>query len=279
MQTRHIDGVTIRPLRNGDTATVAALFARLSQRSRDQRFGGAKPRLSELELAHLARSDSDHHVLVAYVDGDDRPAGIARLVREGPVAEVACAVADVCQDRGIGTVLTGELTAVARAAGITELRATFHDANPRSLSLLARCGRLLGTRWSAGEREIAVSLDPQSCRSCPEPVDALSCLEKHWQNAVAHARLSVASGHVRPQLSVETSGLGYFNHELALRSFELLQTVPLERTRVCPGPRCGWLFIDRSKGGQRRWCDMATCGNAAKSRSHYRRKRQARRHT
>jgi predicted RNA-binding Zn ribbon-like protein len=128
-------------------------------------------------------------------------------------------------------------------------------------------------------REALFAMLTALIRNDAAPVEALSCLEKHWQSAVAHARLSVASGHVRPQLSVETSGLGYFNHELALRSFELLQTVPLERTRVCPGPRCGWVFIDRSKGGQRRWCDMATCGNAAKSRSHYQRKRQARRHT
>jgi predicted RNA-binding Zn ribbon-like protein len=109
------------------------------------------------------------------------------------------------------------------------------------------------------------------------PDDALPRLEKHWKDAVAHARLSLAGGHICPQLSVETSGLGYLHDELALRSFEVLQTLPLERTRICPGARCGWLFIDHSKGGQRRWCDMATCGNAAKSRRHYQRKRQARR--
>jgi predicted RNA-binding Zn ribbon-like protein len=54
-----------------------------------------------------------------------------------------------------------------------------------------------------------------------------------------------------------------------------LESLPQERTRVCAGPRCGWLFIDRSKAGRRRWCDMATCGNAAKGRRNYQRRRAA----
>src|SRR5918999_324607 len=86
MQTRHVDGLTIRVLRNGDTATVAALFHRLGPRSRERRFCGAKPQLTERELEHLARVDADHHVLVGYLDGDPEPVGIARLVRDGTSA-------------------------------------------------------------------------------------------------------------------------------------------------------------------------------------------------
>ena len=84
MHARYADGITIRPLSNGDTATVASVFARLGGRSRERRFGGAKPRLPDTELQALARVDGAHHVLVAYVEGDDAPAGIARLVRDNP---------------------------------------------------------------------------------------------------------------------------------------------------------------------------------------------------
>ena len=48
--------------------------------ARASRFCGAKPRLTDAELALLARVDAERHVLVGYVDGDPRPAGIARLV-------------------------------------------------------------------------------------------------------------------------------------------------------------------------------------------------------
>src|SRR5436305_11508672 len=77
MHSLYVDGVSIRPLRNGDTETVATVFARLSDESRRRRFGGPKPRLSGTELEALARVDAEHHVLVAYVDGDRRPAGPA----------------------------------------------------------------------------------------------------------------------------------------------------------------------------------------------------------
>lgn len=113
-------------------------------------------------------------------------------------------------------------------------------------------------------------------RDNPPPGDAVRRLERSWKQAVAHGRITVPDGRTRVRLEVETSGLAYVEHGIAIRAMELLQALPRERTRVCAGPRCGWLFIDRSKAGRRRWCDMATCGNAAKSRRHYHRGRAGR---
>ncbi len=159
MQTRHVDGLTIRLLRNGDTATVSALFERLGDRSRERRFCGAKPRLSESELALLARADDTHHVLVGFVDGDPQPVGIARLVRDGRSAEVAFEVADEYQGRGIGTILTRELASDARAAGITEWNATVCGDNPPAVSLLARIATSLHVSWRGRERELVARLE------------------------------------------------------------------------------------------------------------------------
>lgn len=47
----------------------------------------------------------------------------------------------------------------------------------------------------------------------------------------------------------------------------------LARVHRCPGPSCGWLFLDTS--GRRRWCSMSTCGSRVKMRRLYARKRQA----
>ena len=41
------------------------------------------------------------------------------------------------------------------------------------------------------------------------------------------------------------------------------------RIRRCANDACLWLFVDASKNGTRRWCDMASCGNRAKARRHY----------
>lgn len=99
-------------------------------------------------------------------------------------------------------------------------------------------------------------------------------LEREWKEAVAHARLEAAAGCLRPELSVERSGVDFPRHALALRALDLLDALPLDRTRICPGSHCGWLFVDHSRGGKRRWCDMATCGNLEKSRRHYARHRR-----
>ena len=159
MQTRYVDGVTIRPLRDGDTSTMAELFERLGSRSREKRFCGAKPRLSDNELTALARVDSERHVLVGYVDGDSQPAGMARLVRDGASAEIAFEVADDYQGRGIGSVLARELASDARAAGIRELVATVCGDNPPVVSLLKKVAESLQVSWHGREREFVVGLE------------------------------------------------------------------------------------------------------------------------
>lgn len=39
------------------------------------------------------------------------------------------------------------------------------------------------------------------------------------------------------------------------------------RLKACRGADCRWVFIDGSRNTSRRWCDMAACGNRAKSES------------
>ncbi|MFH8839624.1 CGNR zinc finger domain-containing protein [Streptomyces sp. NPDC017868] len=107
----------------------------------------------------------------------------------------------------------------------------------------------------------------------PAEAEAVGRLEAHWKRAAARARLVLRGTAPELRVDVGSSGLDLPGHELALRAFDLLRELPWERTRVCPGTRCGWVFVDSSRGGRRRWCDMATCGNSAKGRTHYRRKR------
>lgn len=50
----------------------------------------------------------------------------------------------------------------------------------------------------------------------------------------------------------------------------------VDRLRVCANDGCRWVFVDRSPGGRRRWCDMKVCGNRAKVARHRARRREAR---
>jgi len=56
---------------------------------------------------------------------------------------------------------------------------------------------------------------------------------------------------------------------------DLLAGAVHRHVRRCANERCLWLFLDQSKGGTRRWCDMASCGNRAKARRHYLRTKRA----
>lgn len=64
---------------------------------------------------------------------------------------------------------------------------------------------------------------------------------------------------------------------IAVSAVELALSEHLGRVRRCPGDdgRCGWLFVDLSKSGTRRWCSMRTCGSRLKSRRQVERLRLA----
>jgi predicted RNA-binding Zn ribbon-like protein len=55
----------------------------------------------------------------------------------------------------------------------------------------------------------------------------------------------------------------------------LLDSAEAAQLRVCGGVDCGWVYVDRSRNGMRRWCEMATCGTQAKSRRRTARRQSA----
>jgi predicted RNA-binding Zn ribbon-like protein len=56
-------------------------------------------------------------------------------------------------------------------------------------------------------------------------------------------------------------------HPLMVAAAELLESPQLARLRQCGNDPCGWLFVDSSKNGSRRWCSSAECGNASRVRA------------
>jgi predicted RNA-binding Zn ribbon-like protein len=47
---------------------------------------------------------------------------------------------------------------------------------------------------------------------------------------------------------------------------DLLASDESARIRECGGDDCGWMYVDRSRNGLRRWCQMEVCGTKEKSR-------------
>lgn len=46
----------------------------------------------------------------------------------------------------------------------------------------------------------------------------------------------------------------------------LISSEEASRIRVCGGEDCGWMYVDRSRNGLRRWCQMESCGTREKTR-------------
>jgi len=112
----------------------------------------------------------------------------------------------------------------------------------------------------------------------PAP-DALETLEREVRRAWADRRLVRTADHGWRWSSPESARLDAFVPGLALAASELLTGPERRRIRVCEATAldgCGWLFLDTSKNGTRRWCEMKTCGNRYKARRHYARVRAAR---
>jgi predicted RNA-binding Zn ribbon-like protein len=98
---------------------------------------------------------------------------------------------------------------------------------------------------------------------------ALGLLNQYWHAGVAAHAVCYTKHDVRLELCSSAVDLDLIAALIAYRFVENVLPESRDRLRLCAGGNCSWLFLDRSKAGRRRWCDMAVCGNAAKSRRFY----------
>lgn len=85
-------------------------------------------------------------------------------------------------------------------------------------------------------------------------VAALDAAEPRWERGGFVLRWSYDADPLAPL------------HPLMLAASDLLASPQLDRLRQCGNHPCGWLFLDQSKNGSRRWCSSAECGNATRVR-------------
>ena len=97
----------------------------------------------------------------------------------------------------------------------------------------------------------------------PRP-EALRKFQSFYQNAIRRAEFHAAANHYRLMWPASTHPLDRILQEIARSAADLLTSEALTRVRQCSGESCSWLFVDDSRNGMRRWCDMKACGNRAK---------------
>jgi GNAT superfamily N-acetyltransferase len=150
--------VTLRAVQPGDKELLRRGFERLSPESRFRRFLTSKRQLTDAELVYLTELDGIDHVAIGAVAGDDG-VGIARFVRSAAdpkIAEVAVAVVDDWQGRGLGTLLLVRLAAAARERGIERFAGQALASNQAILDLVAQ---IHGVVRPAGGAEIGINVE------------------------------------------------------------------------------------------------------------------------
>ncbi|HKR70983.1 MAG TPA: GNAT family N-acetyltransferase [Streptosporangiaceae bacterium] len=155
--------VVIRPVRGSDASLLADGFARLSTKSRQQRFLAPKHRLSTAELRYLTHIDHYDHDAIGALDRTGLGVGVARYIRsqrDPRLAEIAVTVVDDWQGRGLGTELTRQLARRAIQAGISSFTALVTPANAAAAGLLrAMRARLTAADQESLEYEILLTSD------------------------------------------------------------------------------------------------------------------------
>ena len=154
--------ISLRQVRAGDRAGMADLFARLTPRSRHQRFLSPKRELTASELTLFTDIDHLNHEAIAAVDQRDNSiVGVARYVRDADrayVAEVAIEVADAFQTMGVGTALARLTIQRACSNGLTLLTARTLWENRAARELLRRHG-FRARQSHGGEVDYELKLD------------------------------------------------------------------------------------------------------------------------
>jgi RimJ/RimL family protein N-acetyltransferase len=133
--------VRVRPIRPDDAKAHRAFFAHQSEQSRYFRFFGHRSALTDREVTHFTTVDyHDRMAFVAFLNKD--LVGVGRYDRLGgcDAAEVAFAVADEHQGRGLATMLLEHLAAYAATTGIARFSAETMIDNRRMLDVFQRAG-------------------------------------------------------------------------------------------------------------------------------------------
>ena len=162
------------------------------------------------------------------------------------------------------------LLAWARHAGAVD------DETARALEAYAPNGRVArrALKRAISLRDALHAIFTALMAGAPAPPAALAELNRCLAEATAAAAIEqTAEGFVWrwPARATPPERLLW---PVARSAAELLTTADPTRIKACPGPHCGWMFLDKTRNGSRRWCEMEVCGSRAKMRRYHQRQRE-----
>lgn len=164
-------------------------------------------------------------------------------------------------DGWIGWCKRENLILEVEAKDLTNLSRQFSDLALRAMQDARVLRQSMYDLFSA----IAHDLEP--------PAESLVVLNQFLEAALARSRVLHKPDGFAWGWETDDKRLDRLIWPVTRSAADLLTSPELSRLRQCGGHACSWLFLDLSKNHSRRWCDMSVCGNRAKSKRHYERRR------
>ena len=103
-----------------------------------------------------------------------------------------------------------------------------------------------------------------------EPLNGLLARDRVFTQIVARTRADTRDGDSALKLVARRRWQSADDLLLPIAQAiaELVSTADFAEVKHCEGPTCVLHFLDTTRGGRRRWCSMAVCGNRAKQAAH-----------
>jgi len=136
-----------------DKQRIVSAFKALERHSIYLRFFHHKKDLTDEELRRVTDCDDRNRIaLVATAGSGDRETivGMGECARTGNAGEIAFAVEEDFQGRGIATRLLQQIARIARASGVSQLEADVLSENTPMLSVLRHSGLSMRESESGG---------------------------------------------------------------------------------------------------------------------------------
>jgi predicted RNA-binding Zn ribbon-like protein len=131
----------------------------------------------------------------------------------------------------------------------------------------ARSSRAARALDSAIElREALYAIVVAHIRKASLPRGASRIVERQLRNANAASTLRYADESPRFSWHIPIRTAEDVVIRLAESANNLLLSIDRVTVQQCGGPNCDWLFIDRSHGHRRVWCQPEKCGNVVRVR-------------
>ncbi len=122
-------------------------------------------------------------------------------------------------------------------------------------------------------REAIYSVLSARARRSEPPEKDLLTFNDFLSKTMCRSRIKIMDDGFVWDTDGDKNSLDWILNPVIRSAAELLVTSEIRKVKLCGDDECGWIFMDSSRNQSRRWCDMKDCGNRAKARRFYRKKK------